>query len=455
MRKLGWIALQSKESESEYDVLIVGGGFAGVTVARELSHKGLRCILLEAKNRLGGRAFTVEFAQAQVELGGEWVHWTQPHVWSEITRYGLDVQESSEAREQVWLAQGKLVSGASLENAYSLILQQISELFREGTAIQRPYDLDWYEKTAAIDELAVQDRIDKLELPSDCKDLLAAMICSSCSAPCSNVSLLWIQHTFARVGYSLRILRDSLERYRLRRGVEFLLKKMMADADVLIELSTPIERIENGPNAVRAITASGRSITASRGVLAVPVNVVSKIDVWPPLSAAKQAMTGERHAGRGVKVWCHVKGIPMGFFALGLGAPLSQVKAEYSTIDGTIVVGFGNDNSSIDIDDRNDVERALRIFSPKVKLLEIAAHDWTRDPFSMGTWFAPRPGQITRYLPEFRRPEGRLWFATGDIASGWSGTIDGAIESGLRVSREIIDCYVFERDQTNLTVRDR
>ena len=78
----------------DYDVIIIGGGFAGVTAARELGHKGIRCVLLEARDRLGGRTFTGTFAGQQIEFGGAWIHWCQPHVWAEVARYGLEIVES-------------------------------------------------------------------------------------------------------------------------------------------------------------------------------------------------------------------------------------------------------------------------------------------------------------------------------------------------------------------------
>ena len=80
--------------DKEYECIVIGGGFAGVTAAREAGRAGMRTLLLEARNRLGGRTFTSEFADHKVELGGAWVHWTQPHVWAEIMRYGLDVIET-------------------------------------------------------------------------------------------------------------------------------------------------------------------------------------------------------------------------------------------------------------------------------------------------------------------------------------------------------------------------
>ena len=79
------------DKSPNYDVVIVGCGLAGVTVARELSNRGLKTAILEAKDRLGGRAWTVEWAGELQELGGGWVHWSQPHVWAEIRRYNLDL----------------------------------------------------------------------------------------------------------------------------------------------------------------------------------------------------------------------------------------------------------------------------------------------------------------------------------------------------------------------------
>src|SRR5450631_707610 len=85
-------AVATNESPStasgDYDVIVIGGGFCGVTTARECRHAGYRVLLLEARNRLGGRTFTANFNGRPVDMGGTWVHWSQPHVWSEIRRSG-------------------------------------------------------------------------------------------------------------------------------------------------------------------------------------------------------------------------------------------------------------------------------------------------------------------------------------------------------------------------------
>ena len=50
--------------------------------------------MIEARDRIGGRTFTSEVENEKYEMGGTWVHWSQPHVWSELTRYGLSVSET-------------------------------------------------------------------------------------------------------------------------------------------------------------------------------------------------------------------------------------------------------------------------------------------------------------------------------------------------------------------------
>jgi cytochrome c2 len=68
----------------------------------------------------------------------------------------------------------------------------------------------------------------------------------------------------------------------------------------------------------------------------------------------------------------------------------------------------------------------------------VLAYDWHLDPYSLGTWCVLRKGQMTHSLAALRKPHGVVHFAGGDIALGWRGFIDGAIESGTRVARNVV-----------------
>ena len=80
---------------------------------------------------------------------------------------------------------------------------------------------------------------------------------------------------------------------------------------------------------------------------------------------------------------------------------------------------------------------AVRQVLPGAEVQWAVGYDWNADPYARGTWCVFRPGQLTRYLRELQRPEGRVFYASGDNANGWRGFIDGAIESGLRAGREV------------------
>jgi|GEM_PF-2758195 NADPH-dependent 2,4-dienoyl-CoA reductase/sulfur reductase-like enzyme len=74
--------LSQDNDQIEYDTIVIGGGFAGVSASRDLSWRGKKTLLLEAKSRLGGRAWTTRFSGHDVDIGGTWIGWSQPHVWS-------------------------------------------------------------------------------------------------------------------------------------------------------------------------------------------------------------------------------------------------------------------------------------------------------------------------------------------------------------------------------------
>ena len=106
--------------------------------------------------------------------------------------------------------------------------------------------------------------------------------------------------------------------------------------------------------------------------------------------------------------------------------------------DGSqLLVGFGRDAAAIDADDRPAVQRALDELVPGLELVDTIAHDWLADEFARGTWAIHRPGWYTRHHAAMRVPEGGLVFAGSDLADGWSGFVDGAIESGLRAARQV------------------
>ena len=88
-----------------HGIAVVGGGFGGVAVAREVAGAGNDVVLLEARDRFGGRTHTRAWHDEVTDLGGAWVHYRRPFVWSEIERVGVTVRAVPKA-DSSWFSDG-------------------------------------------------------------------------------------------------------------------------------------------------------------------------------------------------------------------------------------------------------------------------------------------------------------------------------------------------------------
>ena len=190
-------------------------------------------------------------------------------------------------------------------------------------------------------------------------------------------------------------------------------------------------------DGVEVRTRNGDVLRARTCVLTVPLNVLPHVR-FDDLSAAKREAIALGQASRGIKLWLRVKGESRGINAISPGHPFGYLMVDRLLPDGTqLLVGFGIDAANIDLEDRPALQRSLDELHPGLEIVDTKAHDWLTDEFSLGTWAIHRPGWYTRHHAAMRAPERGLVFAGSDFADGWSGYVDGAIESGLRASRQV------------------
>ena len=165
-------------------------------------------------------------------------------------------------------------------------------------------------------------------------------------------------------------------------------------------------------------------------MLAAPVNTWRDIDLPIGADSLKARFAREGLAGHALKLHALVDNVPEFLMASGWGGPLCWTSEQANFDGGRLLVGIGEDDSAIDATDPAQVQQAIRQFAPEATVRICHGHNWTADPYAKGTWTTYRPGQLSRYYSDFAVPHGRLYFAGSDLARGWAGFMDGAIESG-------------------------
>jgi monoamine oxidase len=428
-----------------FDAIVVGAGFAGVTAARELGWHGMRVLILEGRERIGGRTFRTVVDTQPLELGGAYVHWLQPHVWAEINRYNLAVvtRPDNEIERVLVVSQGQLHT-LSPETAFAMLAEAYEAFYTAApnafAIFPEPFNPLGHKGWKEYDHLSLADQLRQVQLSPLSRDLLSALLATDGSSALANVALNEALRLRALSGtHNGAKLAEINGTYFLRDGTISLLDAMLSDTDAELKTSAPVHRIVQRHDEVRVTAQDGATYTARVVVVTAPLNTLSRITFDPTLTLVKRRVSEERHAGCGVKLFVKVRGRMSGFIALAPDtAPLSMLMTYADDGGDTWLLGFGPDAERLDLSNRESVQEAVHLFIPHVDIISIAGHDWNRDIFSLGSWCNLRPEQARNYLVELGRPEGRVFFAGADIAFGWRGYIDGAIESGVRAARQAL-----------------
>lgn len=433
---------EAAAGSAPYDAIVIGGGFAGCTASREIARAGKKVLVLEARNRVGGRTLSATVGGHAFEFGGTWIHWSQPHVWAEVTRYGLGITASPGASPDrtALLSEGRLIEAPAGETLPVLgaAMAKFCDVDGQGgrTVFPRPHAPFFSSEPAKYDHLSLQDRLDALGLPPVERDLVAAQLAINCHNDPRQGGLLDQVRWWSLGDREMERYFDKLAVYKIAEGTGALAKAIVGDGKAELRLSTPVKSVARNAGTFTITTTAGEAFKARSVVVAVPLNVLASIEFSPALPEAKIAAARQGHTGGGTK--CYVKlrrRIGNWLGQAPFPHPISLAWTEEDAEDGTLLVAFGPPKA-LDITDEREVQEALRPLIPDAEVKAVYGYQWENDPFSRGTWCWFRPGMLTRSLRDLQAPAGGLFFASADHAGGWRGFIDGAIESGLDAGRQ-------------------
>lgn len=435
---------ERKSGGTAYDVIVLGGGFAGCTASRDLAKAGHRVVVLEARNRVGGRTFSTTLGGHTFEFGGTWIHWSQPHVWAEITRYGMGIIASTGANPNTTalLSEGRLILAPASEimprlSAAMAKFCNIDE--QDGRSVfPRPHDPFFAEAIARkYDGLSLQDRLDALNLPAMDRDLVAAQLAINCHNDPRQGGFLDQLKWWSLGDFEMGRMFDKLGVYKIAEGTGALAKAIVEDGGADLRVSTAVRSVARTGTGYTVTTVRGEVFTARAVVSTLPLNVLASVEFSPPLAAARIAAAKTANTCAGTKCYIRLRRKVGNWFGQApYPHPISLAWTDSEMDGGSLLVAFGPPKG-MDITDEREVEKVLRTLLPEAEVEAVYGYQWENDPFSRGTWCWYRPNMVTTSLRELQLHDGGLFFASGDHANGWRGFIDGAIESGLAAARDV------------------
>ena len=422
------------------DVIVVGAGFAGVSAARDLQDAGVRCVVLEARDRLGGRTWYREIPGTglHAEYGGMFFsRATQPHLAAEIERYGLAVDPVADPEVVAWIRGTTRIEGPDAYGAAQdgLKRSRLPEAVERTAAALAAGD----RTTLAADDVAIPTWVDRVQADAEAADYLRAFLAAMGGSRLERASMLPLLWDMVELDY------DPVSAYidigeLFADGTKSLIDAMARDLDV--RLRTIVTAIAHEADGVAVTLEDGDELRARAAVHALPLNCWADVQVTPALSPAKQAAAASGHVGEVSKVLAVITGGPATFLGTGWDTPVNAGFITKPRADRQLFMGFSV-QPRVDLGDPDAVAAAVRAHLPAAEVVQTAGHDWIADPFAKGTWLAIPPGWFSDgTFDALAEPEGRLVFAGSDIAAEGAGWIEGAVASGRAAAarcRHLVD----------------
>lgn len=424
----------------QLDAIVVGGGLAGVTAARDLARSGARTLLVEARDRLGGRTASHVLAGREIDTGGAYFHWFQSAIWREVMRYELPVVESG-----LLTLESLLVGGS--EGVAAMPAAEFDERLRRGysafwgdpeyaAAFARPFAVQTDPGAAKLDAISVEERLQELNLDPQDERVLRAIL-ADFGRP-DELSLAWVLQRMANGIFSHEAFNALFAVYRLDGTMIDLIDAMVRDGGFEVRLSSPVTAVEHDDSGATVTLDDGSQLSAPVVVVATPVNVWKTIAFTPALSETHEAATQEGVAQPEVSnMLMHVRGVtePFAMFAPFGELPFDIMVTRTVLDDGQLVLAVSLSGAVTCESPHEELEAAVRLVLPDAELVDFVGHDWPTDPYALGGWGSLRRGQLVRFVDVLDRPSGALFFASADIAPQFPGMLTGAVESGARAGR--------------------
>jgi monoamine oxidase len=453
------------------DVAVVGAGFAGLTAARELVRAGHSVIVLEARDRVGGRVLNKSLGDGEEsERGGTFIGPTQDHIAKlaeemEVATFptyneGNNVFIFDDGSRVEWSADSPTGSAPPDPQTLPEIAVVVARLDQMSTEV--PVDAPWEAASAADwDGQTLEKWIEQNSVTPRFRSLVPFATRPIFGAEPRELSLLFTLFYIAASGNERnpgtfeRNFNTSggAQESRFVGGSQLICLRVAEQLGGRVVLGSPVRRIVQSPGDIR-VESSRLTVNASRVIVAIPPVLAGDIAFQPQLPPQRQQLQRRLPQGTLLKVTA-VYDEPFwrakGYTGQGgtTGGPVSATFDD-SPPDGSpgVLFGFVGGDEGRKFMPMSVADRRAAVLGQFVEWFggeaagprDYFETNWPAEEWSRGGPVGiAAPGVYTAYGPALRQPVGRIHWAGTETSTYWNGYMDGAVRSGKRAALEVID----------------
>ncbi|XP_066170168.1 amine oxidase [flavin-containing] A-like [Sylvia atricapilla] len=446
------------------DVVVIGGGISGLSAAKLLSEAGVNVVVLEARDRVGGRTHTIKNDKVgYVDVGGSYVGPTQNRILRLAKELGVETYKVFVEGHMFHHKGGKSRNFTDIcpSTWNPLVFLDYNNFWRTVDKMGKeiPVDAPWDAPHAEEwDKMTMKELIDKICWTKAVRDFATVFVNVNVTSEPHEVSALWFLWYVRQCGGTFRIfsITNGGQERKFVGGSGQISEKMMERLKGRVKLERPVISIDQTGDNVLVETLNHEIYEAKYVISAIPPILTTKIHYKPELPPKRNQLIQRMPMGSVIKCMMYYreafwrrKGYCGSFIIEDEESPIG-ITIDDTKPDGTYpaIMGFILTRKAVKLARLSKEERRKKICEAYAKALGMKEalqpvhyeeKNWNTEQYSGGCYTAYfPPGIMHSYGRVIRQPVDRIYFAGTETAIQWSGYMEGAVQAGERAAREVL-----------------